>query len=158
MLNHIVLQGRLCNDPDLRYTPAQVPTASFTLAVDRDYSGNGERKTDFIDVVAWRKTAEFVSRYFQKGSAAVVSGRLQVRDWKDRDGNTRRAVEVNADSVYFGESRRASSLPLEGKVPSEREADEVVPPAHSFPAASRPVDVAPPFEDLGEDDDGTLPF
>jgi single-strand DNA-binding protein len=155
MLNHIVLQGRLCNDPDLRYTPAQVPTASFTLAVDRDYSGNGERKTDFIDVVVWRKTAEFVSRYFQKGSAAVVSGRLQVRDWKDRDGNTRRAVEVNADSVYFGESRRSSSLPLGGEGGASAPDEVSAPPPYR---ASRPVDVTPPFEDLGEDDGGELPF
>lgn len=155
MLNHIVLQGRLCNDPDLRYTPAQIPTASFTLAVDRDYSGNGERKTDFIDVVVWRKTAEFVSRYFQKGSAAVVSGRLQVRDWKDRDGNTRRAVEVNADNVYFGESRRAAESAAE---PARGYASNPPDYTGAFPAASRPVDVAPPFTDLGDEDGGELPF
>lgn len=160
MLNNITIQGRLCNDPELRYTPNQIPVATFTLAVDRDYTGKGEnaQQTDFLDVVAWRKTAEFVSRYFTKGSMALVSGRMTVRPYKDRGGAARRAYEVEAEHVWFGESRRASSLPIEGKVPSEREADEVFPPARSFPAASRPVDVAPPFTDLGEDDGGELPF
>ena len=109
MLNHIVLMGRLTRDPELRYTQSQTPVASFTLAVDRDFGGRdgSERQTDFIDVVAWRSTAEFVSKYFTKGSMAVVSGRLQIRDWTDRDGNKRRSAEVVADNVYFGESRRS---------------------------------------------------
>ena len=109
MLNHIVIMGRLTRDPELRYTQSQIPVASFTLAVDRDFSGRdgAERQTDFIDCVAWRQTGEFVSKYFTKGSMAVVSGRLQLRDWTDRDGNKRRSAEVVADNVYFGESKRS---------------------------------------------------
>ena len=92
MLNHIVLMGRLTRDPELRYTQSQIPVASFTLAVDRDFGGRdgGEKQTDFIDIVAWRSTAEFVSKYFTKGSMAAVSGRLQIRDWTDREGGKRR--------------------------------------------------------------------
>ena len=109
MLNHIVLMGRLTRDPELRYTQSQLPVTSFTLACDRDYGGRdgGERQTDFIDIVAWRSTAEFVSKYFTKGAMAVVSGRLQLRDWTDREGNKRRSAEVVADNVYFGESKRS---------------------------------------------------
>ena len=107
MLNHIVLMGRLTRDPELRYTQSQVPVASFRLAGDRDFGGRdgSERQTDFIDIVAWRSTAEFVSKYFTKGSMAAVSGRLQIRDWTDKDGNKRRSAEVVADSVYFGGSK-----------------------------------------------------
>ena len=109
MLNHIVVMGRLTRDPELRYTQSQTPVVSFTVAVDRDFGGrdNRERQTDFIDCVAWRSTAEFVSKYFQKGSMAVVSGRLQIRDWTDREGGKRRTAEIVADSVYFGESKRS---------------------------------------------------
>ena len=108
MLNHIVVMGRLTRDPELRYTQSQIPVASFTVAVDRDFGNRdgAERQTDFIDCVAWRHTAEFVSKYFVKGSMAVVSGRLQIRDWTDRDGNKRRNAEIVADNVYFGESKR----------------------------------------------------
>lgn len=107
MLNHIVLMGRLTRDPELRHTGSGVAVASFTLAVDRDFkSQNGERETDFIDIVAWRSTAEFVSKYFTKGKMAAVSGRLQLRDWTDKEGNKRRSAEVVADNVYFGESKR----------------------------------------------------
>ena len=108
MLNHIVLMGRLTRDPELRYTQSQTPVASFRIAVDRDFGGRdgGEKQTDFIDCVAWRQTGEFVSKYFTKGSMAVVSGRLQIRDWTDRDGNKRRSAEVVADNVYFGDSKR----------------------------------------------------
>ncbi len=106
MLNHIVLMGRLTRDPELRYTKSQTPVASFSLAVDRDFGRGEEKQTDFIDCVAWRQTGEFVSKYFQKGSMAVVSGRLQIRDWTDRDGNKRRSAEVVVDNVYFGESKR----------------------------------------------------
>lgn len=107
MLNHIVLMGRLTRDPELRYTQSQVPVASFRIAVDRDFGGRGEdRQTDFIDIVAWRSTGEFVNKYFHKGSMIVVSGRLQMRDWTDRDGNKRTSAEVVADNVYFGESSR----------------------------------------------------
>ena len=106
MLNHIVLMGRLTRDPELRYTQSQTPVASFSLAVDRDFGRGEGKQTDFIDCVAWRQTGEFVSKYFQKGSMAVVSGRLQIRDWTDRDGNKRRSAEVVVDNVYFGESKR----------------------------------------------------
>ena len=106
MLNHIVLMGRLTRDPELRYTQSQIPVATFRLAVDRDFGRGEEKQTDFIDCVAWRQTGEFVSKYFQKGSMAVVSGRLQIRDWTDRDGNKRRSAEVVVDNVYFGESKR----------------------------------------------------
>ena len=108
MLNHITIMGRLTRDPELRRTGSGVAVASFTLAVDRDFSpkDGGERETDFIDCVAWRQTGEFVSKYFTKGRMAVVSGRLQIRNWNDKDGNKRRSAEVVADNVYFGDSRR----------------------------------------------------
>ena len=110
MLNHIVIMGRLTRDPELRRTGSGVAVASFTLAVDRDYSGKdgGEKETDFIDVVAWRQTGEFVSKYFTKGRMAVVSGRLQIRSWTDKDGNKRRSAEVVADNVYFGDSKNGN--------------------------------------------------
>ena len=108
MLNHIVIMGRLTRDPELRRTQNGTAVASFSLAVDRDFKdkSTGEKATDWIDVVAWRNTAEFVSRYFTKGRMAVVEGRLQVRDWTDKDGNKRRSAEVIADNVYFGELKR----------------------------------------------------
>ncbi len=109
MLNHIVLMGRLTRDPELRYTQSQLPVATFSLACERDFGGRdgSEKQTDFIDIVAWRSTAEFVSKYFTKGAMAVVSGRLQLRDWTDKEGNKRRSAEVVADNVYFGESKRS---------------------------------------------------
>ncbi|MBO4211040.1 MAG: single-stranded DNA-binding protein [Oscillospiraceae bacterium] len=108
MLNHIVLMGRLVRDPELRRTQSGVPVVSFSLAVDHDIPNKetGERGVDFIDIVAWRQTAEFVSRFFTKGRMAVVSGRLQIRNWTDNTGNKRRAAEVVADNVYFGDSKR----------------------------------------------------
>ena len=108
MLNHIVIMGRLARDPELRHTQSGTPVASFRLAVDRDFKdkNTGERATDWIDVGAWRSTGEFVSRYFTKGRMAVVEGRLQMRDWTDKDGNRRTSAEVVADNVYFGDSRR----------------------------------------------------
>ena len=110
MLNKIVLMGRLTRDPDLRRTQSGTAVASFTLAVDRDYKPqDGERETDFIDIVAWCGTGEFVSKYFTKGRMAVVEGRLQVRDWKDKDGAKRRSTDVVADNVYFGDSKRPES-------------------------------------------------
>ena len=110
MLNHITIMGRLTRDPELRRTGSGIAVASFTLAVDRDFSpkDGGERETDFIDCVAWRQTGEFLSKYFTKGSMMVVSGRLQIRNWNDKDGNKRRSAEVVADNVYFGESKRSS--------------------------------------------------
>ena len=110
MLNHITIMGRLTRDPELRRTGSGIAVASFTVAVDRDFGGRegGERETDFIDCVAWRQTGEFVSKYFTKGSMIVVSGRLQIRGWTDKDGNKRRTAEVVADNCYFGESKRNS--------------------------------------------------
>ena len=110
MLNKIILMGRLTRDPELRKTQSGTAVASFTLAVDRDYKPqDGDRETDFIDIVAWRGTGEFVSKSFTKGRMAVVEGRLQVRDWTDKDGNKRRSTEVVADNVYFGDSKRPES-------------------------------------------------
>ena len=108
MLNHIVIMGRLTRDPELRRTGSGVAVASFTVAVDREFGGKdgAEKETDFIDCVAWRATGEFVSKYFRKGSMIVVSGRLQIRQWTDKEGNKRRSAEVVADSCYFGESKR----------------------------------------------------
>ena len=131
MLNKIFLQGRLVADPELRHTPNGVAVASFRLAVDRDYKDKqtGEKQTDFINIVAWRQTGEFVSRFFSKGRLALVDGRLQIRDYTDRDGNRRTIAEVVADNVYFGDSRRdgdsggnapASYAPAPGIKPSPR--------------------------------------
>ena len=108
MLNHIVLMGRLTKDPELRATGSGIPVASFRLAVDRDFGSRetGEKQADFIDIVAWRQTADFVSKYFTKGRMAVVTGRLQIRNWQDKEGNKRRSAEVVADNVYFGDSKR----------------------------------------------------
>ena len=110
MLNKIVIQGRLCSTPELRRTHSNIAVTSFTLAVDRDFkSQNGEKETDFIDIVAWRSTAEFVCNYFTKGRMAVVEGRLQIRDWTDKNGNKRNSAEVVADNIYFGDSKRDNS-------------------------------------------------
>ena len=151
MLNHITIMGRLTRDPELRYTQSQTPVASFTLAVDRDYGSRdgGEKQTDFIDCVAWRSTAEFVNKYFQKGSMAVVSGRLQIRDWTDREGGKRRSAEVVVDNIYFGESRRRDSS--EGSYDSRSSYSSYEAPRSASPAPSSP------FSDL-DDGDGELPF
>ena len=162
MLNHIVIMGRLTKDPELRTTQSGVSVTSFTLAVDRDFKNkdSGEKSTDFIDVVAWRQTAEFVCKYFSKGRMAVAEGRLQIRDWKDRDGNNRRSAEIVADNVYFGDSKRDNGGSAYGS-----------PPPYGMPAASygaggssAPGGYAPPgggesegFSDM-DDDDGDLPF
>ena len=108
MLNHITIMGRLVRDPELRRTGSGIAVASFTVAVDRDFSGkeDGEKETDFIDCVAWRNTGEFVSKYFTRGRMIVVSGRLQIRNWTDKEGNKRRSAEVVADSCYFGDSKK----------------------------------------------------
>lgn len=107
MLNNIVIMGRLTRDPELRRTQTGVAVASFTLACERDFAAQGEtRETDFIDIVAWRYTAEFVEKYFSKGQMAIVSGRLQIRNWQDKEGNKRRSAEILADHVYFGEAKR----------------------------------------------------
>ena len=147
MLNHIVIMGRLTRDPELRRTGTGVAVASFSLAVDRDFSprDGGERETDFIDCVAWRQTGEFVSKYFTKGRMAVVSGRLQIRSWTDKDGNKRRTAEVVADNVYFGDSKR------DGDSGGSYNA------APSYGSYAAPAPVASDFAML-EDDDAQLPF
>ena len=126
MLNKIILMGRLTRDPELRHTQAGTSVASFSLAVDRDFKdkSTGEKGTDFIDIVAWRSSAEFVSRFFTKGRMAVVEGRLQIHDWKDKDGNNRHSAEVVADNIYFGDSRKDTAAPAE---PLPEELEEELP-------------------------------
>ena len=151
MLNHIVIMGRLTRDPELRRTATGTAVASFSLAVDRDFgkSENGERETDFIDCVAWRQTGEFVSKYFTKGRMAVVSGRLQIRSWTDKEGNKRRTAEVVADNVYFGDSKRDGEAPAAGGF--------TAPAAGGFGGYSAPNPGASDFTMLS-DDDAQLPF
>lgn len=115
MLNKCFLLGRLTKDPEIRRTNGGTAVTSFTLAVDRDFKTNGEKDTDFIEVVAWRNTAEFVSKYFSKGRMAIVEGRLQIRDWTDKNGNKRRTAEVVADNVYFGDSKKENKQEPEYK-------------------------------------------
>ena len=139
MLNHIVIMGRLTRDVELRHTGSGTAVASFTIAVDRDFSGKdgGEKETDFIDIVVWRNTAEFVSKYFTKGRMAVVSGRLQIRGWTDKEGNKRRTAEVVADQVYFGDSKKEDSGSSGSFAPD-------IPPAQDYEVLT--------------EDDGELPF
>ena len=150
MLNHITIMGRFVRDPELRRTGSGVAVASFTLAVDRDFkSGNsGEKEVDFIDCVAWRQAGEFVSKYFSRGRMAVVSGRLQIRSWNDKDGNKRRTAEVVADNVYFADSKTesASTAPQAS-----------APASYDAPAYSAPNYPASDFQML-DDDDAQLPF
>lgn len=121
MLNHITLMGRLTRDPELRYA-GETPVCSFTLACDRDFKSNGQAETDFIDIVAWRNIATFVNQYFTKGRMAVVSGRLQIREWTDKEGGKRRSAEVVAENVYFGDSKKSDNTggqePPAGFVPN----------------------------------------
>ena len=152
MLNKIILMGRLTRDPELRRTGSGTAVTSFSLAVDRDFkSQSGEKETDFIDVVAWRNTAEFVSKYFTKGRMAIVEGRLQIRDWTDRDGGKRRSAEVVADNVYFGDSKRDAGGG--DYAPSA--------PSYSAPAGGgytpAPSGGHSDFAEIGEED-GELPF
>ena len=153
MLNRIIIMGRLVRDPELRTTQSGSPVTSFTLAVDRDFKSreNGEKSTDFIDVVAWRQTAEFVCKYFAKGRMAVAEGRLQIREWKDRDGNNRRTAEVVADNVYFGDSRREGAGDSYGSAPAYGS-----PMGYGAPAGYG----APESSGFAEidDQDGDLPF
>ena len=161
MLNHITIMGRLTRDPELRRTGSGVAVTSFTLAVDRDFgkNENGERETDFIDCVAWRQTGEFVSKYFTKGRMAVVTGRLQIRGWTDKDGNKRRTAEVVADNVYFGESRRGSdngNSSYGGNTYGGNSYGSAPAPAfggYSAPASNPASDFA-----MLDDDDAQLPF
>lgn len=148
MLNKIIIMGRLARDPELRRTQSGVSVTSFRIACDRDFkSQSGEKETDWIDVVAWRNTAEFVSKYFNKGRMAIVEGRLQTRDWTDKDGNKRTAVEVVADNVYFGDSKRDGQG-------GGYDAPSYAPPADRGYA---PAAVGNQFAEIDEED-GDLPF
>ena len=153
MLNHITIMGRLTRDPELRTTQAGVSVTSFTVAVDRDFGGRdgGERQTDFIDCVAWRSTGEFVSKYFHKGSMIVVSGRLQSRKWQDREGNNRTSWEINADNVYFGESRR------DGDSSRDSYSNNTYSGSYDSGRSSAPAPASNTFVEL-DDGDGELPF
>ena len=150
MLNHITIMGRLTRDPELRRTGTGIAVASFTVAVDRDFSGRdgGEKETDFIDCVAWRQTGEFVSKYFTKGRMAVVSGRLQIRSWTDKDGNKRRTAEIVADNVYFGDSKRDGD-----STGSYGGNTYAAPAAPAYSAPNSGSDFA-----MLDDDDAQLPF
>jgi len=150
MLNKIVLMGRLVKDPELRRTQGGTPVTSFRIAVDRDFkSQDGEKKADFFDVVAWRQTAEFVSKYFTKGRMAIVEGRLQSRDWTDKDGGKRVSIEIIADNIYFGDSKRDGADSY-GAAPSY---GSPAPAGHS----AAPSDGHSDFAEVGEED-GELPF
>ena len=172
MLNHITIMGRLTRDPELRRTGSGVAVASFTVAVDRDMAPQGqEKETDFIDCVAWRNTGEFVSKYFTKGRMAVVSGRLQIRSWKDKDGNNRRTAEVVADNVYFGDSKPEGSQGNQGGYSAPAGGYSAPAPGYGAPAGygtdgqyggygggyAAPT---PPNGGFGviDDDDAQLPF
>ena len=162
MLNHIVIMGRLARDPELRHTQTGTPVATFRLAVDRDFKdkNTGERATDWIDVVAWRGTGEFVSRYFTKGRLAVVEGRLQMREWTDKEGNRRTTAEVVADNVYFGDSRRdgdTGSYGDRGYGAASYGGQTGRPAAPAAPADYGIPSGADQFAELA-DDDGDLPF
>ena len=153
MLNKVIIMGRLVKDPELRRTQSGTAVTSFRIAVDRDFKGqDGSKQADFFDVVAWRATAEFVSKYFTKGRMAVVEGRLQIREWKDRDGNNRRTAEVVADNVYFGDSRRDA----------EGAGSYSAPPAYGSAPAYGGGYAQPSHEPSGfaeiDDQDGDLPF
>ena len=162
MLNHITIMGRLTRDPELRRTGSGVAVASFTVAVDRDFGGRdgGEKETDFIDCVAWRQTGEFVSKYFTKGRMIVVSGRLQIRSWTDKDGNKRRTAEVVADNCYFGDSKRddqGGSSYGGNTYGGSSYGSAYSAPAPSYGGYSAPAAPASDFAML-EDDDAQLPF
>ena len=157
MLNKIALMGRLTRDPELRRTTSGTAVTSFSIAVDRDFkSPSGEKETDFIDIVAWRNTAEFVSKYFTKGRMAVVEGRLQIRDWTDRDGGKRRSAEVVADNVYFGDSKSDSGSSFSSQ------SNYAAPPAQQAQNRENLQNRMAEFggnDDFAEvGDDGELPF
>ena len=168
MLNHITIMGRLTRDPELRRTGSGIAVASFTVAVDRDFGGRdgGEKETDFIDCVAWRQTGEFVSKYFTKGRMIVVSGRLQIRSWTDKDGNKRRTAEVVADNCYFGDSKRdndggnaygGNTYGGNSYGNNNYGGNAYNAPAPSYGGYSAPAAPASDFAML-EDDDAQLPF
>ena len=155
MLNHITLMGRLVRDPELRRTGSGIAVASFRIAVDRDYASKdgGERKADFIDCVAWRQTGEFISKYFAKGRMIIVDGRLEMRDWTDKEGNKRTSAEVIVDNAYFGDSKRDGD-----NAPAYGGGNSYNAPAPSFGGYSAPA--AAPVSDFAmlDDDDAQLPF
>ena len=154
MLNKVIIMGRLVKDPELRRTQSGTAVTSFRIAVDRDFkSQDGSKQADFFDVIAWRATAEFVSKYFTKGRMAVVEGRLQIRDWTDKDGNKRRSAEVVADNVYFGDSKRdaESAGPYSGGYSAPSGGRSPAPSGFGAP------DMGDQFAELS-DDDGELPF
>jgi len=156
MLNKVILMGRLTRDPELRHTSSNIPVASFTLAVDRSFGRGEQKETDFIDVVCWRQQADFVAKWFTKGQLVAVSGRLQVRNWEDKDGNKRRAYEVVADEVHFAESRKSTGgydrQDSYGNQDTPAYAS-AAPRANAAPLPETPSDFS---ELLGSDDD--LPF
>ena len=163
MLNHIVIQGRLTRDPELRRTSSGTAVAGFTLAVDRDFASKdgGQKETDFIDCVAWRQTGEFASKYFQKGRMAVVSGRLQIRGWTDKDGNKRRTAEVVVDNMYFGDSKPDSSGKASYSGTGYNTAGGYTDTRNSYQGNSGGYNPpAAPVSDYAmlEDDDAQLPF
>lgn len=147
MLNKVFIMGRLTRDPELRRTNSGTAVTSFTLAVDRDFkNADGTKETDFIDCVAWRSTAEFAAKYFTKGRMAIVEGKLQIRDWQDKDGNKRRSAEVIADNVYFGDSKKEGDSSGGGS-------------PGRYKAAGKAVDVEPDAGDFAEvEDEEDLPF
>ena len=159
MLNKAILMGRLTRDPELRYTQNNTPVATFTLAIDRSYSRGQERQTDFIDIVAWRRTAEFVSQWFTKGMMAVVVGSIQSRRWQDKNGNNRTSIEVVADEVQFGESKR--SREANGNAGYQDNGyqgsySEMQSTPRSVPNFDLPTDGSD-FSEIS-DDDGEVPF
>lgn len=153
MLNDITIMGRMVRDPELRYTQIKLPVVSFTVAVDRDFGGRdrGDKQTDFIDCVAWRHKAEFVSNNFSKGSMVVVNGRLEIRDWTDKDGNKRRNAEINVENVYFGESKRKTGsddlppMPGDADAPPEVDRDGLAALAAAYPNNVEYVDPDQPL-------------
>ena len=162
MLNHIVIMGRLTRDPELRRTGSGIAVASFTVAVDRDFGGRdgGEKETDFIDCVAWRQTGEFVSKYFTKGRMIVVSGRLQIRSWTDKDGNKRRTAEVVADNCYFGDSKRDSEggSSYGGNTYGNPYGNYSAPAGGNYGGYSAPAGAPASDFAMLDDDDAQLPF
>lgn len=161
MLNRIVIMGRMTSDPELRRTGSGIAVASFAVACERDFGGKDqEKETDFIDCVAWRQTGEFVSKYFKKGSMIIVSGRLQIRSWTDKEGGKRRTAEVLADHVYFGESKAKSEQHSYEKESGTNNAGNYYQPPASAPAASYNAYNTQPADDFAmmDDDDADLPF
>ena len=167
MLNHITLMGRLVRDPELRRTGSGVAVASFRIAVDRDFApkDGGERKADFIDCVAWRQTGEFISKFFPKGRMIVVSGRLQIRSWTDKDGNKRRTAEVVADNCYFGDSKREDAGSFGGNTyggssygNNNYGGNSYNAPAPSYGGYNAPASAPASDFAMLEDDDAQLPF